>query len=93
MFPITCGRTHAQPSFLLSPDIFLGDIGHEPDVVSKNLKENFRLVFRWGCVLLLDEADVFLAKRDRENLKRNSLVSNKYPGIQRTFPANFHLAS
>lgn len=28
------------------------------------MENHFRLAHRWGCVLLLDEADVFLAKRD-----------------------------
>ena len=32
---------------------------------------------KWGCVLLLDEADVFLAKRGKggDNIDRNALVS------------------
>ena len=29
-------------------------------------------------MLLLDEADVFLAERDLENLSRNALVSGKF---------------
>ena len=29
----------------------------------------------WNAVLLLDEADVFLAERNLENLSRNALVS------------------
>lgn len=29
----------------------------------------------WDCVLLLDEADVFLAERSRDNVERNALVS------------------
>lgn len=28
------------------------------------MERHFKLAHRWGCVLLLDEADVFLAKRD-----------------------------
>jgi SpoVK/Ycf46/Vps4 family AAA+-type ATPase len=55
--------------------ITCGDIGIEPRDVEKNLDDNFRLAHRWGCVLLLDEADVFLTERGGENLKRNSLVS------------------
>lgn len=39
--------------------------------------KNFKLAHRWGCVLLLDEADVFLAKRDKQDVKRNGLVSCK----------------
>jgi hypothetical protein len=30
---------------------------------------------RWGCVLLIDEADVFLYKRGEAQLDRNALVS------------------
>lgn len=41
----------------------LGDIGYKPEDVERNLEELFGLAHRWGCVLLLDEADVFLAKR------------------------------
>lgn len=55
--------------------ITCGDIGTEPETVEKTLDENFLLAHRWECVLLLDEADVFLQERDRTNLKRNSLVS------------------
>ncbi|KAK5651408.1 hypothetical protein OQA88_12496 [Cercophora sp. LCS_1] len=33
------------------------------------------LANRWGCILLLDEADVFLAKRTPQDFKRNGLVS------------------
>lgn len=55
----------------------VGDIGYQPDIVEKNLDRLFYLAHRWGCVLLLDEADVFLAKRSKEDIKRNGLVSSK----------------
>ncbi|KAI0175681.1 hypothetical protein GGR52DRAFT_570671 [Hypoxylon sp. FL1284] len=64
-----------------------GDIAYQPDVVGKNLDRLFYLAHRWSCVLLLDEADVFLAKRSKEDIKRNGLVSiflrtlEYYPGI------------
>ncbi|KXX73455.1 ATPase family AAA domain-containing protein 3B [Madurella mycetomatis] len=44
--------------------ITCGDIGYEPTDVEKNMEQHFKLAHKWGCVLLLDEADVFLAKRD-----------------------------
>jgi hypothetical protein len=28
------------------------------------MEQHFKLAHKWGCVLLLDEADVFLAKRN-----------------------------
>lgn len=40
-----------------------GDIGYQPEQVERKLEDLFFLANRWGCVLLLDEADVFLAKR------------------------------
>ncbi|KAI0402854.1 hypothetical protein F4802DRAFT_617286 [Xylaria palmicola] len=55
--------------------ITCGDIGASPREVEDELKEIFRLAHLWDCVLLLDEADVFLARRDISSLKRNALVS------------------
>ena len=52
-----------------------GDLGLTAAEVEKELHEKFHLAELWDCVLLLDEADVFLAQRTRTDLKRNSLVS------------------
>ncbi|KAL1862622.1 hypothetical protein Daus18300_008419 [Diaporthe australafricana] len=53
-----------------------GDVGYEPEDVERNMGKHFKLANRWGCVLLLDEADVFLAKRNKTDVKRNGLVSS-----------------
>jgi len=45
--------------------------------VDESLREIFRLAHLWDCVLLLDEADVFLSRREVYDLKRNALVSGK----------------
>lgn len=57
--------------------ITCGDIGQTAYDVEKNLEAIFLLARKWGCVLLLDEADVFLAKREKggNNIDRNALVS------------------
>jgi SpoVK/Ycf46/Vps4 family AAA+-type ATPase len=55
--------------------ITCGDIGETARDVEENLEQNFSLAHRWGCVLLLDEADVFLQARDKEDMRRNSVVS------------------
>ena len=55
--------------------ITCGDIGETAMEVEKNLHKNFRLAHKWGCVLLLDEADVFLAKRNKTDLRRNAVTS------------------
>lgn len=55
--------------------ITCGDLGATPKEVEESLAHHFSLAHRWGCVLLLDEADVFLARRDRDDIVRNGLVS------------------
>lgn len=60
-----------KPLFIITS----GDIGLTPMDVESNLGEIFRLAHLWDCVLLLDEADVFLSQRSRLDLKRNALVS------------------
>ncbi|KAI0404664.1 hypothetical protein F4802DRAFT_565881 [Xylaria palmicola] len=71
LFPITCG-----------------DIGGKTaQEVEGNLESFFALARKWNCVLLLDEADVFLSSRESGNIVQNSLVSvflrvlEYYPGI------------
>ncbi|KAL8341617.1 hypothetical protein RB598_003512 [Gaeumannomyces tritici] len=52
-----------------------GDIGTDPAKVEKYLETVLYLGKAWDCVLLLDEADVFLEERTMADLQRNSLVS------------------
>jgi SpoVK/Ycf46/Vps4 family AAA+-type ATPase len=52
-----------------------GDIGTKPDEVEKYLESVLHLSKSWGCVVLLDEADVFLEQRTLHDLERNALVS------------------
>ncbi|KAL2787516.1 hypothetical protein BJX66DRAFT_327808 [Aspergillus keveii] len=59
LFPITCGDLD----------------GNSAQEVERNLEQLFDLAMRWGCVLLLDEADVFLGERIQGNIVQNSLVS------------------
>lgn len=52
-----------------------GDIGTKPEEVEKYLESVLHLSKNWGCVVLLDEADVFLEQRTLTDLERNALVS------------------
>lgn len=52
-----------------------GDIGNTPEAVEKYMGVVMHLGVTWNCVLLLDEADVFLEERSMSDLARNSLVS------------------
>ncbi|RFU80455.1 aaa family atpase [Trichoderma arundinaceum] len=55
--------------------ITCGDLGTTANEVETALERNFSLANRWGCILLLDEADVFLAQRSPKNFIRNGLVA------------------
>ncbi len=54
-----------------------GDLGSTAKDVEDALQTNFALANRWGCILLLDEADVFLAERRRDDFTRNGLVAGQ----------------
>ena len=55
--------------------ITCGDLGESAIEVEESLENNFSLAHRWGCLLLLDEADVFLSLRSQTDLRRNAVVS------------------
>jgi hypothetical protein len=57
---------------------FLGDLGTTAKEVESTLETNFALASRWGSILLLDEADVFLAQRTKEDFQRNGLVAGMW---------------
>jgi hypothetical protein len=60
-----------RPLYMLSA----GELGTNVYDVEKNLDMVLEVTRQWGCVLLIDEADVFLQKRDGLNLERNAIVS------------------
>jgi AAA+ superfamily predicted ATPase len=52
-----------------------GDIGTKPEDVESYLESALHLGKIWDCVVLLDEADVFLQERNLSDLQRNALVT------------------
>jgi AAA+ superfamily predicted ATPase len=52
-----------------------GDIGTKPEDVERYLESALHLGKIWDCVVLLDEADVFLQERTLSDLQRNALVT------------------
>ncbi|KAL9633651.1 MAG: hypothetical protein Q9164_004573 [Protoblastenia rupestris] len=52
-----------------------GDLGTDPTAVEKYLDSVLHLGKIWDCVVLLDEAEVYLEERSMESLDRNALVS------------------
>lgn len=59
------------PLYVLSA----GDLGTSAVTVEEKLKDVLAIVPKWGAVLLLDEADVFMEARNTTDLARNELVS------------------
>ncbi|GLB14938.1 hypothetical protein AtubIFM61612_004743 [Aspergillus tubingensis] len=55
--------------------ITCGDLGTSAEVVEDKLNRISAQAEAWNCVLLLDEADVFLAARSKTELERNAIVS------------------
>lgn len=66
-------QKYQKPLFAITS----GDLGATPSSVESNLTEIFHLANVWDCILLLDEADVFLEERERRDLERNAVVSGK----------------
>jgi SpoVK/Ycf46/Vps4 family AAA+-type ATPase len=52
-----------------------GDFGTNPEEIEKYLESVLHLGKIWSCVVLLDEADIFLEERTLADLQRNALVS------------------
>lgn len=76
-------ETAEKPLYSISSGA-LGSAAHD---INTNLRQIMNLCAHWQAVLLLDEADVFLAKRNIYDLERNAIVSvflrelEYYPGI------------
>lgn len=54
--------------------IHSGSLGTSAEEVAKNLQTIFLRAKRWNCVLLLDEADVFVVQRGN-NIEQNAIVA------------------
>ena len=53
----------------------MGDLGTEETKIDQRLTKWFDLAEAWNAVLLVDEAEVFLEKRQTRDLARNGLVA------------------
>ncbi|OTA95451.1 hypothetical protein M434DRAFT_28774 [Hypoxylon sp. CO27-5] len=51
-----------------------GELGIEVRDLDKALNDMMSMVHRWGCVLLIDEAEIFLRKRQDGQIHQNALV-------------------
>ena len=69
----TLAESNRKPLYAITS----GELGTDTERTDKTLRDIFNRAKSWGAYLLLDEADVFLAKRDRADLARNGLVTGK----------------
>jgi SpoVK/Ycf46/Vps4 family AAA+-type ATPase len=60
-----------RPLFYLQAE----DLGINAAVLGANVKKVFQMATEWDAVILLDEADVFMAERHPQDIARNELVS------------------
>ena len=51
------------------------ELGIKVETAERNLRKVLRRVERWNAILLLDEAELFLIKRNPTELDRNALVT------------------
>lgn len=52
-----------------------GELGTDSRYLETELQKILDICHAWGAILLLDEADVFLEKRNLHEISRNALVS------------------
>lgn len=64
-------ETTHRPLYAVS----VGELGTTPDVVESRLLPILELAEMWKAVVLLDEAEIFLGKRNMTDITRNALVN------------------
>jgi hypothetical protein len=76
-------ETLKRPIYYVS----VGELGTSARSLESNLKEILEIAASWNAILLLDEGDVFLERRDSHDLERNAMVAvflrllEYFPGI------------
>ncbi|EEU39964.1 uncharacterized protein NECHADRAFT_39190 [Fusarium vanettenii 77-13-4] len=78
--PPGCGKTMTAESISESLEKPLyhvsgGELGASVESIQDALETAFERATRWDTILLLDEADAFLARRDGADIERNSLIA------------------
>ena len=69
LLPITCGEQSDYNRVRSHVLTIQGDLGSTSTEVESKLQEAFQLAQLWECVLLLNEADIFLAQRNEDDIQ------------------------
>ena len=67
----------------------VADLGTEETTMEAKLAKWLDRATSWNGIVLIDEADIYLERREKEDLSRNSLVTGKIfslprPGVSLT---------
>ena len=54
--------------------VTMGELGVTPESLEERIQEVLQLASLWGCLVLIDEADIVVERRNTKDLKRNALV-------------------
>ncbi|GFF22121.1 ATPase family AAA domain-containing protein 3B [Aspergillus udagawae] len=78
--PPGVGKTYTVESIAINTgrplmSLTIADLGAREDAIETNLTKWFALAQKWRAILLLDEADIFLERREHKDLARNGIVS------------------
>jgi hypothetical protein len=76
-----------RPLILLT----IADIGLDEKKIEEQMTKWFNLAERWGAILLIDEADIFLERRRGADIARNGLVSGKKFALLANLDADMRL--
>ena len=70
-------RTECIAAYTMRPllSLAISDIGTEPSEAERHLDHYFKRAKEWNAILLIDEADIYMERRETQDLTRNSLVS------------------
>jgi hypothetical protein len=71
---IECAAKYTNRPLL---SLTVADLGTEETAMEAKLAKWLDRAMSWNSIVLIDEADVYLERREKEDLSRNSLVTGK----------------
>lgn len=78
--PPGVGKTYTVETTAISTGrpliaLTIADLGTKEEMIEAELNRWFTLAHRWRAILLIDEADIFLERRQHTDISRNGVVS------------------
>jgi hypothetical protein len=51
------------------------DLDTNTELLKRNLVETTSLAYKWGAIILINKADIYLKERSLKDVQRNGLIS------------------